>query len=446
MRYLPLLLLLLVVPMVSAPATADNAREIMLSQTSFSTCQQHWRPSAARDEILPTCAVDPHVSRTGGDGSLRIECKERVQYGGWTFAQKGITPGSWYRFDAYYLTKEVKNERQTVTARLNWRDGDDERVGPAEYVYHTEDAGGGWRHVWAEAPAPDGATAVRLELFFGWSPGGTVWWDDVRFAEIEPPAPRIVKVATIHYRPQYRHPDGSASADENLREFCEWIARAAREKPDLICLPEGITMVDSPLTYVQAAEPIPGPTSRLLGEMAKKYQCYIEACYNERDGRGVYNTAILLDRTGKLVGKYRKLYIPAEEIEGGVTSGQEAPVFDTDFGKVGMMICWDVQYVEPAELMALKGAELIIVPIWGGDRTLIKARAIENHVFLVTSGYDVPSWIIDPTGKVLAEAWKADASEGGIAVAEIDLNRRYVDPWDGNLRALFIKQHREDLR
>ncbi len=446
MRYITLLLL--AVALSATTAAANGTREVMLSQTSFSASDAHWRADAARAEIQPACDIDPGVSRKGRDGSLRIQCRERAQYGGWVRIVEGVEAGSWYRFDAYYLARDVAHERQNVTPRLSWCGADDERVGPPEYVYHAEDAGGGWRHVWAEAPAPEGASGVRLELYFGWSPGGTVWWDDVSLAEIPEPAPRLVKVATIHYRPQYRHPNGSASTEENLREFREWIERAAQEKPDLICLPEGITMVDTPLTYVQAAEPIPGPTSRMLGELAKKYHCYIEACYNERDGHAVYNTAILLDRNGKLVGKYRKLYIPWTEIDGGETPGQDVPVFDTDFGKVGMMICWDVQYVEPAELMALKGAEVIVVPIWGGDRTLIKARAIENHVFLVTSGYDVPSWIIDPTGETLAEAWKEDAGEesGGVAVAEIDLNRRYVDPWDGNLRALFIKQHREDLR
>jgi predicted amidohydrolase len=76
----------------------------------------------------------------------------------------------------------------------------------------------------------------------------------------------------------------------------------------------------------------------------------------------------------------------------------------------------------------------------------MKARAIENQVFIVSAGYDVPSWIIDPHGNVVAEASSADGGEGAIAFAEIDLNRRYVDPWLGNVRARFITEHREDLR
>jgi len=413
----------------------------MLSQSSFAETDGVWRACAARAEIAPTCAVDADTSRTGQDGSLRIECRDRVQYGGWATTQTGVEPGSWYRFDAHYLAWNVVEERRMVVARLDWRNARDERVGQPEYIYRIEDAGDGWKHVWALAPAPEEATRVRLELLFGWSPGGTVWWDDVALAETDAPSARPVRIATIYHRPS-----GMSSAEENVSEFCEWIDRAAREKPDIICLPEGITMVGTNLTYEGVAESLPGPTSRRLGEMAKKHNCYIQACYNERDGQGIYNTAVLIDRMGELVGTYRKLYVPREEVEGGVTPGLECPVFDTDFGRVGMMICWDVQYVGPAQQMALRGAEVILLPIWGGNETLMKARAIENSLFLVSCGYDVPSSIIGPDGTVLAQASWEDGGDGAVAFAEVDLNRRYVDPWLGNMRARFIKEHREDLR
>jgi predicted amidohydrolase len=249
-----------------------------------------------------------------------------------------------------------------------------------------------------------------------------------------------VKVATIYHRP-----DGNKSAQENVNEFCHWIDRAARSKPDVIVLPEGMTMVGTPLSSADVAEPIPGPTSERMGEMARKHNCYIVACYNEREGKVVYNTAILVDRKGQLVGKYRKLYLPRNEVTDGITPGSEARVFDTDFGKVGMIICWDVQYPEPAQQMALQGAEIVFLPIWGGNEPLIRARAIEDHVFLVTSGYDVPSRIVDPEGNVLATARASDKGEGAVAVAEIDLSRRYVDWWDGYMRAVLMKERRDDL-
>jgi len=432
-------LMLLIIAARPEQAAAEVVQRMLLDDTEFVALRSAWQPYAPREEIRPACAIDPDVSRSGRGGSLRVTCQDTVQYGGWVRTVEGIKAGTWYRFEAHYRPEGVRSEERAVAARLDWRAEDGERVGQPDYVFHGAEAGNGWRHVWALVPAPSGAAAVRLELLLGWSPGGRVWWDDVRLAEADAPGPRLVRVATIHHRPS-----GNSSAEANIEEFCAWVDRAARAKPDIICLPEGMTMVGTGLTYDQVAEPIPGPTSERLAQKAREHNCYLVACYNERDGLGVYNTAILLDRKGKLVGKYRKAYVPREEVEGGVTPGDQCPVFDTDFGRVGLMICWDVQYVEPAQQMALKGAEIIFLPIWGGNETLMKARAIENHVFIVSCGYDAPSWVVDSEGKVLAEA--SGEGERAIAVTEIDLNRRCLDPWLGDMRARFVKEHRDDLR
>ena len=126
---------------------------------------------------------------------------------------------------------------------------------------------------------------------------------------------------------------------------------------------------------------------------------------------------MLIDREGKLIGRYRKVLLPRGEMV-QLTPGHEFPVFTTDFGTVGMMICYDVYYTEPARQLAQRGAEIILLPIWGGDEVLATARAIENQVFLVTSGYDHPTYIMDQNGKRIAEA----PQRGTAAVATIDLN------------------------
>jgi predicted amidohydrolase len=162
---------------------------------------------------------------------------------------------------------------------------------------------------------------------------------------------------------------------------------------------------------------------------------------DEREGEAVYNTAVLIDRQGRVAGKYRKVYIPREEIEVGITPGNDYPVFDTDFGRIGIMICWDSEYPEPARALALQGAEIILLPIWDGDKTLVKARAIENHLFLVESSYGSPTQILDPDGKQIALAPEI----GTAAIATIDLNRRYKDPWLGDMRARMMKEYRGDI-
>src|SRR5439155_7657231 len=142
-----------------------------------------------------------------------------------------------------------------------------------------------------------------------------------------------------------------------------------------------------------------------------------------------YNTAVLMGRDGELVGTYRKTHLPREEVEGGLTPGDSYPIFTTDFGKIGIMICWDVQFPECARAMAVKGAEMILLPIWGGNEILAKARAIENSLFLISSSYDMKTFIVDPTGTVLAEA---DAKKP-IAAATIDLDRTILQPWLGDM-------------
>jgi len=209
----------------------------------------------------------------------------------------------------------------------------------------------------------------------------------------------------------------------------------------VILLPEGITIIGTGKTFADVAETVPGPTTATLGELAKRHASYVVAGIYEREGEILYNTAVLIDRQGNLAGKYRKVYLPESEIEGGLTPGNDYPVFTTDFGKVGLMICYDVFYSDPAHALARQGAEIILLPIWGGDETLAKARAIENMVFLVTSGYDHPTYIMDPTGTRLASA----PHNGDVAMATVDLTKRYWDQQLGDMRAHRVKEQRVDL-
>jgi predicted amidohydrolase len=106
------------------------------------------------------------------------------------------------------------------------------------------------------------------------------------------------------------------------------------------------------------------------------------------------------------------------------------------------MICYDVFFADPARALATKGAEVILMPIWGGDETLAKARAIENKIFLVASGYDHPTYIMDPDGEMLSVA----KNRGAAATATVDLNKRYVDQWLGDMHGRRMKELRLDVK
>lgn len=411
-------------------STALSA-QVKVSFTAFPAAG--WTRWAARDEIAPRVFADPTQDR-GTGGSLAVSGNSNAAaMGGWQRLVPSVEPGKWYRLTAFYRADALREESFQVLPRLDWRTGAGKRAGQPAYLTATGLPAGGWQRVTTEAPAPPAATAAAIQLFLQNAAQGTVWWDDVSFEEIPAPAPRPVRVATVFDRPQ-----STGAREKSIEQFAQTIARTVPPGTDLILLPEGATVIGTGKKYEEVAETIPGPTTERLALIARERRAYIAAGIYEREGVAIYNTAILLDRQGRVVGKYRKVYLPREEVEAGLTPGTGYPVFDTDFGRVGLMICWDVQYPDPARELARQGAELILMPIWGGNEDLAKARAIENHVYLISSGYDFPTLVMDPNGEILSRA----PAKGTAATATLDLAKRWVDPWLGELRGRFQRELR----
>jgi predicted amidohydrolase len=406
------------------------------AQSGFAAGDAAWTAQAQRPEIAPRAVVVAQPSR-GEPGALALAGGGNpAASGGWEHRVDGVSAGRWYRLTAHYRSERVAQETWQVVARLDWRDARGERAGQPDYAAPASEADG-WRRVTLEAPAPEGASAVAVQLQVRDLGDGVVTWDDLRLEEIAPPPPRRVTVAAVNLRPR-----GTASPADSVRAWVTLAQAAVPEGADVILLSEGIPMVGTGRSYVDVAETLPGPTTTALAELARRKHAWVVAGLYERSGRFVYNTAVLIDRQGRLAGSYRKVYLPREEVEGGLTAGSGYPVFKTDFGTVGLMICWDTQFTDPARALALAGAELLLVPIAGGTDTLVKARAIENRVFLASSGYDYATQVLDPTGNVLASA----LTDGTVAVATLDLSRRYLDPWLGNMKDRIPRELRADVR
>ena len=398
---------------------------LLFAVTSFAgDAPDGWKPFAVREEIAPKFTSDASVPARysltlNGDGNPSVD-------GHWG-RRVAVSEGKHYVFSAGYRAENVETRTRSILARVLWFDSNNKQINVPEFPL-TDPAipASGWTRVTGTYQAPPKATQAQLELHLRWAPNGTVTWRNVTLTETDPPTPRKVRLATINHRPR-----NSSSLQKNLEAFAALIDKAGSEKPDIVCLPEGITVCGTRLKYADVAEAIPGPSTTFLGEVAKRNNTHVVAGIYERDGHAIYNTSVLLARDGSLLGKYRKVCLPREEIDGGITPGTEYPVFDTDFGRIGMMICWDLHYPEVARELSARGAEVIFMPIWGGNETLAKARAIENQIHLVASGYDFKSAIYDREGNAIQLA----TSDPQVLTHEIDLNARVLWPWLGDWRS-----------
>lgn len=396
-----------------------------------------WTTAAPREEIRPKFSYEAAGGRDG-KGALVIAADGRGGLDGWWTKTFPVRGGRYFQFQAARKTEGVTLPRQAAVVRIVWQDDRGHSVSldaPAvtgylkgwtptaepEFPTDKQTDAVGWTEVSDTYRVPSKATHAVVELHLQWAPpGGRIAWSEVSFEETSPPSGRKVRLAAAHFRPSGKSPTA------NREEAGRLIAQAAEQKADLIVLGETLPYYGVGKSPVDTAETVPGPSTEYFGALAKKHDLYVVLSVFERDGNLVYNTAIALGPDGKLVGKYRKVCLPRGEVAAGIAPGDEYPVFDTRFGKLGMMICYDGFFPEVARELTNRGAEVIAWPVWGCNPALASARACENHVYLVSSTYEDISrnWMLtavyghDGQPIIHAEKW------GTIVVAEVDLDQR----------------------
>jgi len=366
----------------------------------------------------------PVMAKSSEKGTLETASSGHFRCNGSWRKSFPIDSGNYYAFSVEYSATNVTLPRRSILARIDWKDGNGKQLSLPDYPATT--VNGELNRITGHFRAPDGATTATVELIFRWDKKGSVSWRKAKLTRVSATKPRKVVLGAIYHRP--RESSGPA---QNLESFARFLRVAGERGADIVCLPEGVTVIGTGKDYLEVAEPIPGPTTRALGELARRYSMYIVAGLYERRDNTYYNVSVLIDRSGLVAGIYRKVSLPRGEIDAGLTPGSEFPVFETDFGKVGMMICWDSQFPEAARRLASQGAEIILLPVWGGNETLFAARAIENQIHLVTSSYDAKTGIWNRKGELLAEASEPDT----VAIAEVDLSEVISWEWIGDLRA-----------
>jgi len=372
----------------------------------------------------------------GADGGLLVESGgDSYAVGGVTQRIRGIQAGTAYRIQAVCELRGIESPFRSVIVRIGWLTGD-KPYHPGGLLVRGPTLDGGTARFSDVFVASKGVDAAQLSLEVKWPGKGSVLWKQVSMQAAAEPGPRKVKIGTVYFRPRQSTPQ------KNLKLWCEQIDAAGKLGLDIVCLGETITRVGTDATLQDVAEPIPGPATEELGEAAQRNKIWVVAGLTERVGDVVYNTAVLLDRQGRVAGTYRKTHLPREEWKEGVRPGRQYPVFDTDFGRIAIQICYDWFFPESAAIFALKGAEIILAPTWGdtlpdaqgkvNGETTFRVRARDNGVYMVPSVYDGSSLVIDPMGRILA----SNAGRPGIFWAEVDLNERECLDWVGYWRSI----------
>jgi N-carbamoylputrescine amidase len=229
---------------------------------------------------------------------------------------------------------------------------------------------------------------------------------------------------------------------DNFAKAADGIREAAARGAQIICLEELFRSQyfcrEENHDRFDLAEPIPGPSTEALGKLAAELRVVIIASLFERRAAGLYhNTAAVLDADGSLLGTYRKMHIPDDPLyyeKFYFTPGDlGVPNFDTRYGRIGVLVCWDQWYPEAARLASLRGANILFYPTaigWHPSekrefgaaqldawRTIQRSHAIANGTFVAAVnrvGFEGPpesgiefwgsSFVADPFGQVLAEA------------------------------------------
>jgi len=266
--------------------------------------------------------------------------------------------------------------------------------------------------------------------------------------------PSCIKVAAIQMNCTL------GDRDANLVKAKQLVEQAIKSNAQLIVLPElfntGYRVEERD---IELAEPIPGPTTDWMKEIAERFQVYmVGAILESGESSGlVYDTAVIVGPEG-LIGTYRKTHLWDQE-NVRFTKGNEFPVYITPLANIGLQICYEVGFPEGSRILSLKGADILIYPSAFGLPRLYawdvatRSRALENGAYLIAANrtgiekeetvFAGHSRIVDPLGQVLAEAEQDD----DVIVMEIDLQlvvkQRRTIPYLRDLNRKLISEQYE---
>jgi len=198
--------------------------------------------------------------------------------------------------------------------------------------------------------------------------------------------------------------------DAKVKQAVDCLDTAGQDGVDIACLPEAFAGLN--------AEPIPGPITNAIAKVARQYKMYVICPIVEQAVDKQYNTAVLIDREGKVVGSYRKVFVYWGE---GLTPSKEGvKVFDTDFGKISILTCFDLNFAELWHEADALDAEIVFWPSAYGGGMPLNAFAMLYHYYIVPVGWGN---IIDITGENMTDISKPKEK---MFIATLDLDRTLI--------------------
>ncbi|MFC1650791.1 carbon-nitrogen hydrolase family protein [Candidatus Latescibacterota bacterium] len=232
-----------------------------------------------------------------------------------------------------------------------------------------------------------------------------------RISAMEKNSPREVRVLSVTT-------DGIEDKSKAADKIVDSLEIMCSNLPDIICLPETFA------SYVETAEKISGTIINKFASLAKKYGSYIICPVHTKKDNKIYNSAVLINREGKVQGQFNKIHPTEKECDSGITPGSSPPpVFKTDFGTIGILICYDINWMQEWRSLKEQGAEIVFWPsAYPGGRMLSSYAWIFKY-YVVGCSRITPANIFDMTGDLIA----ASGKYGPWAFASLNMEKVFCE-------------------
>ena len=233
-----------------------------------------------------------------------------------------------------------------------------------------------------------------------------------------------------------------------VNAYAEAIDKVAKdEKPDLVVLTEHYSnMCTTPIPLEEKFVPMDDYAVTMLSDKAKQYGMYVCGSVHILEDGNRYNRSLLFNREGELIAKYDKTHPTMNEIENGIVPGAGITVVDTDIGRIGMLICWDLWFPELVSLYYKENVDILINCSRGGGIPQAKASSYVSGMYIVASEYKEMNRVQDKAGEFLATT-----DDRGYAVATVDITEPEWVPYlavgnnYGEGRNIYRKDRRPDM-